>query len=189
MTTYAVALDGDRHIIGRYTSDIHRLIPEEAVIVSQAVWEASMEMLYPKLAPDGATLDEDPPTYYSLTELRAQATTHVANAAQRARAAVDESAAIDPGTIFALIAEAVEWRLRINPSRDQFPFLNAAATAQSLSVDDLINDLDDILEDWRPRVAAIAGARAAGLRAIAAATTENAITAARDAAISSIESA
>lgn len=188
MTTYAVALDGDRHIIGRYTSDIHRLIPEEAVIVSQAVWEASMEMLYPKLAPDGATLDEDPPTY-SLTELRAQATTLVANAAQRARAAVDESAAIDPGTIFALIAEAVEWRLRINPSRDQFPFLDAAATAQSLSVNDLINDLDDLLEDWRPRVAAIAVARAAGLRAIAAATTENAITAARDAAISSIESA
>ena len=186
MTVYAFDLDASRFVIARYRDDIHSTLPPGAVAVSEAVWTASLGMLYPKLALDGS-LSNAPPAY-NLAAHRAQAKAIVAQRAQAAQAAATAGQHLEPVTLFALIAEIVEWTVRINPQPGGFPLLNAEATARAITIPTLIDEIEDLVAVWRPRYAAIHGARAKALRDIDAASTESAIDAVVTAATTLIQS-
>ena len=186
MSVFAFTLDGARFVTGRYRDDIHSTIPGGAVAVSEAIWTTSLEMDYPKLALDGS-LSNAPPAY-NLAAHRAQAKAIVARRAQAAQSAASASQHLDPATLFALILEVVEWTVRINPQPEGFPLLNAEATARAITIPTLIDEIEDLIAVWRPRYAAIHGARAKALRDIDAASTEGAITAVVTAATTLIQS-
>lgn len=181
---YALALDADRRVIGRFISTVHDTIPADAVHVDVDTWQRSMSMDRPRLNPD-RSLSEVPRTP-NLEAERAAALMDIDMAAGAARARYITVTAGQELTYQRKSTEVAAWLSASTPNPLDYPMLAAEAEACALSLADVVAEAMAAEETWVAVGAAIEGQRMAGKRAVRAASALPAITAARNAAIDAI---